>query len=333
MSPKWIFIPNVSPSITNGYIAGGVSGGASGGTAISSIQKISFSNDTSITTVASGFGLEPNSSGVLAAESRSDSRNFGFGTQSSDYGYRVRAIYASLSSITNYSSVNAAHKMSFQNEAVSTIRLTSSSPFISNNRRPTSQSSSAAYILGASSPYSAKLTFSTDATSTPISTSSLASANTAGAVSTDTHGIYFTGAVSNVVRPLQFSTETVSSVSAAQNFTSSNSEMVDSSTTGYSQNTATTTASGTSNCRKFNKTTYDNSVLSTTLGGAGGASAATQGTIAGYFCGGQNYSASDYSIGTIGSSVVKKIIFSSETYQTHGTSLSGNTILAAGFER
>ena len=222
---------------------------------------------------------------------------------------------------------------------VSSIIRTSNTGVTSNDRRPTSQSSSAAFILGATAPFSGKLTFATDVYSTPstITSAALGAPNTAGAVSTATTGIYFTGGGStNVVRPLTFSTEVVSSTTAAQSFTPFTSELVESSTTGYSQNSATNTSSGTSNCRKFDKSSYANSVLATTLSGVGGAAAATQGVTAGYFCGGQNYSTTNYSsiagATTAGSTSVKKIIFASEIYSIHSASLKTSCILAAGFE-
>lgn len=328
------FLASKSGSETkNGYVAGGAAGGSTSSGNINDIQKINFNNDAAVTICSNNFGLASNSTGSNISESLSSSLNFGFGTQSSTAGYRMRAVYSSLPALGSNSTSIAGSKMTFSTEVSSLIR-TADNGIISNNRRPVAQSESAAFILGATSPYSSKLLFSTDTYSTPstITSSALVSANYAGALSSASQGIYFDGAASSTVRLLTFSTETMSTATAPQSYAASCSELVDAPLVGYSQNTAVTTSGGTSNCRKYNKTTYANSLLASTLTGVGGVSAATQGSAKGYFCGGQNYSATNYDMNTAGATTIKQIDFASEAYSTSSAILKKATICGAGFE-
>lgn len=320
-----LFSPVSGTETKNGYVAGGNAASS----AVSSVEKINFNNDSACVIVQDSFGKEFNSTGSYTNGSGSAVINYSQGTQSSVYGYRAYQNYGSLPSVNN-NNVMRTHKLAFANDTgvILTLVPANTTGWYSCSRRPITQSTSAAYQVASSSSIS-KLLFSTDVfSSVSFTTTSIIVTSLGCGFSNDTTGYnwYATGDVK-----ITFSNEAVSSVTGG---TFSNDgggwgEAIDGSSSGYYQRTTATTPTATT--FKFNKATEGFTTLGTTLSTTGGASSATQGSTNGYFCGGTRVTTSPLTSDSTFANI-RKINMSTDTVSINGGSLKTARSFAAGFE-
>jgi hypothetical protein len=330
----------------NGYIAGGYTGGSSVGPYISTLEKMNFNSDTTLSVVQTEYGKTLSSLGTYVYPSATGSSSWyseGQGAQSSTYGYVLFSSYLSLlPAVTNTTTGYAARKIAFSNDTNSPIlirlaNISGNNIWPSISRRAILQTTQAAYC-----DYSAVLTgkfmFSTDTTAhvTTSGAGSTAFNNSAG-VSSATEGLNLLLA-GNAQKKLTFSTELWSVMGGGAGYGNLNanmaSEAIDSDYNGYTQNTTSGTSPGTVAAYKISKDTYVSSTLSNTTSGSGWLASAIQGKTAGYFCGGASNAShsTGVSVAATSATTIKKLAYSPETFSIHSAVLSSSRHCSAGFE-
>lgn len=316
----------VGADTKKGYTAGGVTGGTSGGSAITSIQKIDFNNDSYFSTINTTYSFLKNQYGEYGSPQISSYGLLGLGTQSSTHGYCSYHQYVSLPTESGNTNI-AVIKMAFSTNEISVVRPSGSSLWRQASRRGIVQSSLNAYEHYDSASY-AKMTFSTDSFST-VTASTTSAQNYSFGISTDLVGYIW---ITTAGRKLTFSNETVSTVTNVMPYDNNlggAGEAADESSAGYVQQSFSLGPK----YLKMLKSTEAWSVSSTYLSstGPGMAASATQGTTAGYFCGGQ-VGANAPSVTRVGQSSTKKILFPTGAHSVHTAVLAQAQAYAAGFE-
>jgi len=334
---KGHYNPPAGLETKNGYVAGGYDYPNQ----VLSVEKISFSSDTTVTTIQTSFGTRQDSNGSTITPRANASFNgslfsgyTGQGTQSSTSGYRTAAVY--INSV-------ATHKIQFANDTAQPVSFVGDGTWNMYNpnngyypRRGVIQSSTSAHMWYQGSNAS-KLLFSNDTTSSrSVSTpnSGTSEPGSIGISRTDS-GTIWQMLNSTSGWKMSFSNEASFSIvqfqtpfGTATNGTAGHwSEPVDGEFNGYFQiqtsNTPTTTI------HKVNKSTdaWSANVASFSIGGNAGS--ATQGSTAGYISGGSTQNIFNQLPGI---NSIKKIAFSPETFAVHSATLSSKRQLAAGFE-
>ncbi len=332
----------------NGYVASGYTGGSTVGPYISTVEKMNFNSDTTLSVVQTEYGKTLSASGTYiypGAISSSSWYNEGQGTQSSTHGYVLTSTYnvSALPTIAGVSNSVAARKMAFSNDtnAPILIRLSNASGnslWPSETRRAVLQTTQAAYCdYGAT--LTAKFVFSTDTTA-QVTTSGAGSSsfsNSAG-VSSEIEGLNLLATGAAPQKKFTFSTELWSVMGGGAGYVNLNanlaSEAIDSDYNGYTQNTTSGTSPGTVRAYKICKVSYVSSTLSDTTSGSGWLASAIQGKTAGYFCGGASNASHSVGISAAATSVttIKKLAYSPETFSIHSAVLSSARHCSAGFE-
>ena len=334
-SLKGFPVPQSGSETKKGYVAGGIAG--SSGSAISSIEKVDFNNDTAFSVIQSQFSSLLNASGTYSSQSQASHVTQGQGTQSSTYGYVTYQSYTSLPTVNGQSTI-ATTKMSFSTNTVATVRPISTSLWYSTTRRGVIQSADNAYQHNANTAL-AKMAFATDAFSTVTLSSGIGAAlGYSVGMSTSTTGyIWGVSGATNSSYKITFSTEVANLGSTLSAYTSNDAggwgEAIDGSTAGYVHqvtNTNPIMSGGVLRCYKMLKSTEIWSTLAASLTYSGQGSAATQGNTWGYFCGGQ-FSTSP-GVSGVAYNYVKKVHMSTDLYAAHGYSLNQTRAYAAGFE-
>lgn len=337
-----------APSVVdtkNGYIASGFTGGSSVGPFISTVEKMNFNSDTTLSVVQTEYGKTLSSTGTYIypqATSSSLWYDISQGTQSSTHGYVMNSLYYTLPSVTNMTANYAARKIAFSNDTNAPILIRLST--VSGNslwpgltRRALFQTATAAYG-DYSSTWLAKFLFSTDTCAQVATTGAGSSSfsNSAG-VSSATEGLNLLLS-GNPQKKLTFATELWSIMGGGTGYSNLNanqaSEAIDSDYNGYTQNTTSGTSPGVVTAYKISKDTYVSSTLSNTTSGSGWLASAIQGKTAGYFCGGASNAthAAGVSSSAAGTTTIKKLTYSPETFSIHSASLSSARHCSAGFE-
>lgn len=337
-----------APSVVdtkNGYIASGYTGGTNVGPYISTVEKMNFNSDTTLSVVQTEYGKTLSSLGAYVyptAISSSSWYNEGQGTQSSTHGYVLFSTYTTLPAVTGTHNTIAARKIAFSNDTNTPIlirhgNVAGNNIWPSESRRSIFQTTQAAYCEN-STTLLAKFVFSTD-TGVNVTTSGglSVSFNASAGLSSTTEGLnlLLTG---NLQKKLTFSTELWSVMGGGTGYTNLNanmaSEAIDNDYNGYTQNTTSGTAPGVVICYKISKDTYVSSTLSNTTAGSGWLSSAIQGKTAGYFCGGTSNTshASGVSAAATSVSTIKKVDYSPDAFSIHSAVLSSARHCSAGFE-
>jgi hypothetical protein len=321
----------------NGYIAGGMSNNAS----LTTVEKINFNSDTTLSTVQTAFGSVLNSGGTYVAPSYSSYATLGQGTQSSLHGYRTVASYGNVLPSVNSNTTTVTTKLAFANDTGALVDVRTSNVAGSNSwmttylRRAVVQSSSSAYMSGGSTVLS-KLLFSTDVTSNITTPTNFATPYTYSiGSSTSSAGMFWAGA-SSLGATLGFKMTFASETSALTTASYTNSvsdtggqgEAIDSVYNAYYEKNTTATVT---TAYKIDKIVDTWNTLATTLTTAGQGCAATQGIAAGYFCGGYSSISGTLPI-SVGASSIKKIQYAPEAFSIHTASLTAGRQVACGFE-